>query len=72
VLPLGSVLMPAGLRAAGPVGRLVLRAAGECRWTSWSAASKLLALPAGEQASPTSPSATRSTSGRASGGPPSR
>ena len=51
VLPLGSVLMPAGLRAAGPAGRLVLRGpAGEVPLDLVVGGLELLALPAGEQA----------------------
>ena len=74
VLPLGSVLMPAGLRAGGPAGRLVLRGqAGEVPLDLVAGSLELLDLPAGRAgASPTSRSATPSTSGRASGAPPSR
>ncbi len=51
VLPLGSVLMPGGLRAAGPAGRLVLRGeAGEVPLDLVTGGLQLLALPAGERA----------------------
>ena len=74
VLPLGSVLMPAGLRAgrSGRPPRAAWPGRRGARWTSWSAASSSSPCRPASRRSPTSPSATRSTSGRASGAPPSR
>ena len=73
VLPLGSVLMPAGLRVGRSAGRLVVRgAAARCRWSSWSAASSWSPCRPASGRSTDHRSATPSTSGRASGAPASR
>ncbi len=74
VLPLGSVLMPAGLRAAGPAGRLVLRGqAGEVPLDLVVARNRA-PRPAGRRAGPRRHDLPRRGRPRAarSGAPPSR